>query len=59
MNIRIERPSLNRPTPEENIALVDRWIADTSDKLNMFISNINRQLEEERTNAGNNQNITG
>jgi hypothetical protein len=59
MNIRIERPTLNRPTPEENIALVDRWIADTSDKLNMFISNINRQLEEERTNAGNNQNTTG
>lgn len=56
MNIRIERPTLNRNTPEENIALVDRWIADTSDKLNMFISNVNRQLEEERTNAGNNQN---
>ncbi len=59
MNIRIERPTLNRKTPEENIALVDRWIADTSDKLNMFISDINRKLEEERTNAGNNQNITG
>lgn len=58
MNIRIERPSLNRSTPEENIALVDRWIADTSDKLNMFISNINRKLEEESTNAGNNQNTT-
>ena len=59
MNIRIERPTLNRKTPEENLAIVDRWIADTSDKLNMFISNINRQLEEERTNAGNNQNTTG
>jgi len=59
MNIRIERPTLDRKTPEENIALVDRWIADTSDKLNMFISDINRKLEEERTNAGNNQNITG
>lgn len=56
MNIRIERPTLNRPTAEENIALVDRWIADTSDKLNAFISNINKQLEEERANAGNNQN---
>lgn len=59
MNIRIERPTLNRKTPEENIALVDRWIADTSDKLNIFISDINRKLEEESTNAGNNQNITG
>ena len=56
MNIRIERPTLNRPTAEENIALVDRWIEDTSDKLNAFISNINKQLEEERANAGNNQN---
>ena len=56
MNIRIERPTLNRSTPEENIAILDRWVADTSDKLNAFISNINRQLEEERTNAGNNQN---
>ena len=59
MNIRIERPTLNRKTPEENIALVDRWIADTADKLNIFISDVNRKIEEERTNAGNNQNITG
>lgn len=58
MNIRIERPTLNRKTPEENMAIVDRWIADTSDKLNMFISDINKRLEEERTNAGNNQNIS-
>ena len=58
MNIRIERPSLNRKTPEENIALVDRWIADTADKLNAFISSVNRQLEEERTNAGNDQIIS-
>lgn len=56
MNIRIERPTLNRKTPEENLAVVDRWIADTSDKLNAFISNINKQLEEESRNAGNNQN---
>lgn len=56
MNIRIERPTLNRKTPEENIAILDRWVADTSDKLNAFISNVNRQLEEERTNAGNDQN---
>ena len=58
MNIRIERPSLNRKTTEENIALVDRWIADTADKLNVFISSVNRQLEEESTDAGNDQNIS-
>lgn len=56
MNIRIERPTLNRPTAEENMALVDRWISDTADKLNAFISSLNRELEEikERTDAGNN-----
>lgn len=58
MNIRIERPTLNRKTPEENMAVVDRWIADTADKLNAFISSVNRQLEEESENAGNNQNIS-
>ena len=45
MNIRIDRPPLNRPTPEENLAVVDKWIADTADKLNMFIENINREME--------------
>ena len=45
MNIRIERPPLNRPTAEENLAIVDKWIADTSDKLNAFIENINREME--------------
>ena len=54
MNIKIERPSLNRPTPEENIAIVDRWIADTCDKLNMFISQTNKEIEEMRTDAGTN-----
>ncbi|MBR3635914.1 MAG: hypothetical protein IKN47_06935 [Lachnospiraceae bacterium] len=54
MNIRIERPTLNRATPEENLAIVDKWIADTSDKLNMFISQVNRDMEGVR-NAGGNQ----
>lgn len=45
MNIRIERPTLNRPTEAENIALVDKWIADTADKLNMFISSVNKEME--------------
>lgn len=34
MNTIFERPTLNRKTAEENLALVDRWIADTVDKLN-------------------------
>ena len=56
MNIKIERVPLNRLTPEENIALLDKWIADTSDKLNVFISETNRKLEEikEREDAGTN-----
>lgn len=56
MNIRIERPNLNRKTQEENMALVDRWIADTADKLNAFIAETNRTIEElkEREDAGGN-----
>ena len=55
MFIKIERVPLNRKTPEENLALVDKWMADTADKLNMFISETNRTIEEikERENAGN------
>ena len=56
MNIRIEKPVLNRKTAEENLAIIDRWIADTSDKLNNYISATNRELNElkEKTDAGNN-----
>lgn len=37
MYVRIEKPKLNRPTPEENIAVLDKWVSDTADKLNCFI----------------------
>lgn len=37
MDIHIERPTLSAPTPEENIAAIDTWIADTSDKLNIAL----------------------
>ena len=57
MNIRIERPTLNRKTNEENLAIVDKWISDTSDKLNAFIENINREMGEIK-NACENSNIT-
>ena len=52
MNIRIEKPVLNRPTPEQNLAIVDRWIADTADKLNAFIAQVNKEGVQ---NAGSNQ----
>lgn len=42
MDIRIEKPILNRSTPEENIALVDQWISDTADKLNIFIEQVKK-----------------
>lgn len=43
MDLRIERPKLDRKTAEENLAIVDRWIADTADKLNIFIEEVNRE----------------
>ncbi len=46
MDIRIEKPKLNRPTPEENLAIVDRWISDTADKLNCFINAVNQKGSE-------------
>lgn len=51
MELRIERPKLDRQTPEENLAVVDRWIADTADKLNFFIEEMNRK---EGLNSGSN-----
>lgn len=35
--IHIDKPILNRQTPEENLALVDKWISDTADKLNYYL----------------------
>ena len=43
MDLRIEKPMLDKSTPEENLAVVDRWIADTADKFNYFIEQVNRQ----------------
>lgn len=43
MDIRIDKPILNRKTPEENIALLDKWVSETADKLNYVITQINRE----------------
>ena len=45
MDIRIDKPMLNKDTPEENMAIVDRWIADTADKLNYIIAQLNKEKE--------------
>lgn len=47
MDIHIDRPRLDKPTLEENMAIVDRWIADTSDKLNAFITLIQRERNDD------------
>lgn len=46
MDIRIDRPILNRPTPEENLALVDKWISETADKLNYLIEQITKEKND-------------
>jgi len=46
MDIRIDKPILNRPTPEENIALVDKWISETADKMNYLITQLERERRE-------------
>lgn len=40
MDLHIERPELNAQTSEENLAKVDTWIADTSDKLNIALTSL-------------------
>lgn len=43
MDIRIDRPILDRKNPEENIAIIDKWIAETADKLNYIINELNKE----------------
>lgn len=52
MDLHIERPELNAPTAEENIAKVDTWIADTSDKLNIALTAINTKVSNISTESG-------
>lgn len=53
MDIHIERPTLSAPTPEENIAAIDTWIADTSDKLNIALkTKTETVVTETKTSSG-------
>lgn len=47
MDIHIDKPILNREKPEENIAIIDRWIAETADKLNYALSMMSRERSQE------------
>ena len=49
MDVTFEKPVLNRKTPEENIALIDKWISESTDKLKYLFHEINKQ--ERRDNA--------
>lgn len=46
MVIHIDKPLLNKKTPEENIAIIDRWMADTADKINAYVEVTERKLNE-------------
>jgi|GEM_PF-6419768 hypothetical protein len=46
IKIVFERPVLDRDTPRENIALLDTWASDVTDKLNYLV----RQLQKEKDN---------
>lgn len=46
MDLHIEKPKLDKATPEENMAIVDKWINDVADQLNVFSSVINEAIRE-------------
>ena len=41
-SIIFDRPSLNGKTPEEAVSIIDKWIADTSDKCNALAESVRR-----------------
>lgn len=49
MDLHIERPELNAPSAEQNIATVDTWIADTSEKLNIALTQMNTRISSINT----------
>ena len=46
MDIHIDKPILDKPTPEANLAVVHKWMWDTADKLNFFIAQVNKERKE-------------
>lgn len=46
MDLHIDKPKLDKATPEENIAIVDKWISDVAEQLNVFSSTINEVIRE-------------
>lgn len=48
MLVHIDKPILNKTKPEENIAIIDRWMAETADKLNMFIQSVERNNNDSK-----------
>lgn len=51
MDLHIERPELNAPNAEQNIATVDSWIADTSEKLNIALTALNTKVSNISTSS--------
>ena len=45
MRVIFDKPKLNRKTPEENIALLDKWVSDTADKLNILFGELERNKD--------------
>ena len=45
MIIRLDRPILNARSPEENIAMVDTWIAKTVDELRWYLGELYDNVE--------------
>lgn len=59
MDLHIERPELNAKTAEENIATVDTWIADTSDKLNIALTTLNNKVNSVNNKSSGNASGSG
>lgn len=53
MNITFNRPSIEGKTNEEALAILDRWVADTSDKLNYIVEQVNKDKEKNDGEYGN------
>lgn len=53
MDINFNRPSLAGKSEKEALAILDTWIADTSDKLNYLVEQINKEKEKSNGRTNN------